>query len=95
MTLTGDMLSSLDKLSESRDVATIGITGETNILKAFAHITGFEGHKYLDGKVKPRDFFGITQAEIDKLTKDFEPETNVESALNDAALIDKILRVLE
>lgn len=94
MTLTGDMLGSLDKIDETRDTMTIGITGDENILKAFAHITGYEGHPTLDGKVKPRDFFGITDKEIQEITKDFEPETDAGGAVNDAALVEKIIGLL-
>lgn len=94
MTLTGDMIQSIDKIDESRDTATIGITGEQNILKAFAHITGFEGHPHLDGKVGKRDFFGITQKEIDKIVDKFKPETDKSARANDEKLIEKILNVL-
>jgi hypothetical protein len=95
MTLTGDMIQSIDKIDESRDTATIGITGDENILKAFAHITGFEGHPHLDGQVKPRDFFGISQKEIDKITDKFKPDTDKGRTANDAKLIEKILNVLD
>lgn len=95
LTLTGDMLGSIDKLDESSSTATIGITGDNNILKAFAHITGFQDHPTLEGKVKPRDFFGITDKEIKDLTKEFKPETSARAAANDAGLIDKILNILE
>jgi hypothetical protein len=94
MTLTGDMLGSIDKIDESRDTMTVGITGDENIIKAFAHITGFKGHPTLDGKVKPRDFFGITEKEIETITKDFEPETDSGSAINDSVLIEKIINLL-
>lgn len=95
MTLTGDMIQSIDKIGETRDTATIGITGDENILKAFAHITGFEGHPHLDGQVKPRDFFGISQKEIDKITEKFKPDTDKGRTSNDEKLIEKILNVLD
>jgi transposase-like protein len=94
MTLTGDMLGSIDKLDETRDTATIAITGDDNILKAFAHITSFEGHKYLDGKVPKRDFFGVTEKEIDSIVSNFTPDQSPEATANDAAIVSKLLNVL-
>ena len=95
MTLTGDMLGSIEKIDETRDTITIGLTGDDNILKAFAHLTGFEGHKYLDGKVPVRDFFGITSKEIDKITKDFQPDQSPDATANDQQIISKLLDVLD
>lgn len=94
MDLTGDMLGSIEKTDESRDTVTIAVTGEQNILKAFAHITGFEGHKYIKG-VQPRDFFGITDKEIQKLTKGFEPNQDEGSTKNDEKIVGKLLDLLD
>jgi hypothetical protein len=95
MTLTGDMLGSIEKTSETRDKITVGVTGDENILKAFAHITGFEGHKYLDGKVKPRDFFGVTTKELNEIAARFEPVVDEGGNANDQKLVSRILSLLE
>ena len=55
MTLTGDMLASIDILRSTRDTITIGIEGD-QAAKAFNHQTG--------DTVPKRRFFGVTQKDI-------------------------------
>jgi hypothetical protein len=53
MDLDGDMLDSLD-YKVKKGILEIGWFDEDQAAKAFGHTTGFEGHPWLDGKVKPR-----------------------------------------
>lgn len=64
MRLSGDMLGSID-MNEEGNKVTIEI-GEDQTLKAYGHMTGYEGHPTIpNGKYK-RQFFGITKTEFDK-----------------------------
>lgn len=56
MTLTGNMMGDLDVLSDDDQTIEIGLTDETEILKAFNHNTG--------DTVPKRQFFGITEKEL-------------------------------
>lgn len=56
MKLTGDMLASIDVVSTEGNKIVIGIEGETEILKAFNHITG--------DTVPERPFFGVNKSEM-------------------------------
>jgi hypothetical protein len=64
MTLTGDMLRSIDILEEDGALVVIGIDDEVDAPKAYGHQTGFEGHPTIpNGKYK-RPFFGVTSDEV-------------------------------
>lgn len=73
MTLTGDMLRSIDLLSEDGSVVVIGIEDETERAKAYGHQTGFRNHPTIK-KAKPRRFFGLTSGEIEKVLKEFKSQ---------------------
>jgi hypothetical protein len=53
MELGGDLLDSL-KYEADAYAVKIGTWEEGQAIKAYGHITGFKGHKWLDGKVAPR-----------------------------------------
>lgn len=63
MSLTGDMLASID-LETSGNLMTFVFDDAEDEAKAFGHMSGMEGHKHLDGKTPKRLFFGISQDEI-------------------------------
>ena len=72
-TLRGDMLASLDVLNNFGNKIQIGWNDEENAEKARGHITGYEGHPTIKGAPK-REFFGLTQAQLEGLAIRFEDE---------------------
>lgn len=66
MTLTGDMLASVDVLGISGNKIRIGIEDGTQVLKAFNHITG--------DTVPSRPWFGVSTKELDELSNEFQVE---------------------
>jgi hypothetical protein len=64
MRLSGDMMGSMDLLSEDGAVITYGFDQPDQAIKAYAHQTGFEGHPTIKGP--KREFFGVTSEEIKK-----------------------------
>ncbi len=64
MTLSGDMLASIDILDQDGSTIEIGIEDEEQAIKAYGHQTGFEGHPVLDGPKRP--FFGVSVKELEK-----------------------------
>jgi hypothetical protein len=66
MTLTGDMLASLDVLSTSGNKIKVGIADESQIPKAYNHIVG--------DTVPKRPFFGITQTELKDIAREFKSD---------------------
>jgi hypothetical protein len=91
MTLTGDMLDTM-KVEEKGFDIKITFDGLLNNTKAFAHMTGFEGHPTIKD-TKPRKFFGITDKELEKIAMNFKPDLSTESKKNDQTLIGKLLRL--
>lgn len=89
MTLTGDMLSTMFA-DESNGKLKISFDGVDNNIKAFAHQTGFKNHPVLEGKVKPREFFGITDKELQKIAKEFKPDLSREANRNDNVILNKL-----
>ena len=61
LTLSGDMLGSIDLVEESNSGFKIAIAADQTP-KAFGHISGFEGHPVLRGPKRP--FFGVTKDEL-------------------------------
>lgn len=61
MRLSGDMLESIDIVSEDGAKIKIAVAGDQTG-KAFGHMSGFEGHPTISGPKRP--FFGLTQSEI-------------------------------
>ncbi len=66
MTLTGDMLASIDVLSTSGNKIKIGIADELQILKGFNHQTG--------DTVPKRAFFGVTKDELKEIGVKFKDD---------------------
>lgn len=66
MTLSGDMLRSIDILEEDGASVTIGIDDPIDAPKAYGHQTGFEGHPTIPQGKYRRRFFGVTSDEIKK-----------------------------
>lgn len=63
MKLEGDMLGSMDIKSSNGDEIVLGWQDDTNNKKAFNHVTG--------DTVPRRDFFWITQKELDQVRSNF------------------------
>ena len=77
MTLSGDMLGSIDVL-EAGETVKIGFIDTLQSNKAYGHMTGMEGHPFLDGKVKARKFFGVGVGAIEDVVakyRDDDPKT--------------------
>lgn len=66
MTLSGDMLRSIDILEEDGASVVIGIEDEVDAPKAYGHLTGFEGHPTIPSGKYKRPFFGVTADEVKK-----------------------------
>jgi|LakMenE01Jun11ns_1017448.scaffolds.fasta_scaffold9959057_17 hypothetical protein len=66
MTLSGDMLRSIDILEEDGASVVIGIDDPTDAPKAYGHQTGFEGHPTIPQGKYRRQFFGVTTDEVKK-----------------------------
>ena len=92
MTLTGDMLSTMFA-EESNGKLKLAFDGPDNNVKAFAHQTGFKNHPTLEGKVRPREFFGITDSELAKIAKEFKPNLSREAQRNDNIILNKLKKV--
>lgn len=80
LTLTGDMLGSIDLLKDSPGSLTIGIgKSDEDHDKAEGNIRGSYGKK-TGSKAKARDFLGISQKEVNKILKDFPIKDEEERA---------------
>jgi hypothetical protein len=79
--LTGEMLDSIEVASTSGNKVVIRVTPD-QAAKAFNHITG--------DTVKKRNFFGITEKEINKIKKEFRSSVND----NTQAIDNKVLKLL-
>ena len=66
MTLTGDMLRSIDVIGDSANTITIGIDEEDEAAKAFNHQVG--------DTVPKRPFFGLTNKDVDAVKKEFKAD---------------------
>lgn len=66
MSLTGDMLASIDLLSTDGNKIKIGIEDDSQIPKAYNHQTG--------DTVPARPFFGFTKSELADIKKQFAPK---------------------
>ncbi len=93
MQLTGDMVNSLAVLKNDSNTMTIGFSSSESP-KAYGHITGFEGHPTLEGKVKPREFFGWTDKELKEIANEIKPQVNNQDIVNDAAILKALDRLL-
>ena len=86
MTLTGDMLASIQPEINGKDLK-ISVTGDFNNIKAFSHQTGY------GGKAK-REFFGITDSELDKIKKNFLPDLTKDSKKADESILSQLKKLL-
>jgi hypothetical protein len=93
MQLTGDMINSVSILKKDSNNITVGFS-KTESAKAYGHITGFEGHPTLDGKVKPREFFGWTDKELNDIAKEIKPQVNNKELISDALILKVLDKVL-
>lgn len=66
MTLTGDMLTNMDVVKETRDTIVIGFADSEEAKKAHGHITGAK-----DGPRVKRDFFGLPVRQYKGLAEGF------------------------
>lgn len=92
MTLTGDMLGTMFT-DAANGKLTIKLDGSENNVKAFAHITGFQGHPTLQGKVKPRRFFGVNDIELTKIAENFKPKLSATVISNDMIILNKLKKL--
>lgn len=67
MSLTGDMLADVDILRDTSKEIVIGFTDPEESAKAHGHVTG-------GGNLPRRDFFGLSQRDVNALKKQFLPE---------------------
>ncbi|MDH3324133.1 MAG: hypothetical protein OEL89_00680 [Candidatus Peregrinibacteria bacterium] len=72
MTMRGDMLEAIDKIKESSETITLGFDDELQRKKAANHNGGFT--------VPQRQFFGVTQDDIDKVKKKFKNDLKDDGA---------------
>jgi hypothetical protein len=80
LTLSGDMLSSLNIVEQTAKTITIGFDDATENAKAFGHISGMQGHPTIkNGKV--RDFLGLPDKELKSIARDFEPDIKAISSV--------------
>lgn len=70
LTLTGDMLAGMTITSQDEAQITLGWEDPTLNTRAFAHITGYEGHPTIKNGPK-RDFFGVTKEELLAVKEEF------------------------
>ena len=68
MTLTGDMLASVDVMSVGGNTIRFGITDATQVAKAYNHIVG--------DTVPARPWFGISKSELEDIVSGFRSEIN-------------------
>lgn len=87
LTLTGDMLASLDAIEETNNTITFGFLDADEQAKAHGHITG-------GGKLPKRDFFGFSNKEIDEIRAKFEGEIESREVSFEESLILGELREL-
>jgi len=84
MTLTGNMLSSMDVLADGPNTIRIGFADEQERLKAFNHNTG--------DTLPKRPFFGVTTKEAKEvILKDFEDEIEKLKGNDDKATVQDLI----
>lgn len=82
MTLSGDMLGSLDLTDETDSGFKIDLNDPEVLPRAYGHMTGFEGHPNQNKMKKyKRQFFGLSEAEQKVVIKDFKSDiSNIKEA---------------
>ena len=91
MRLTGDMLDTMFA-DQSNGKLKLTFDGPENNIKAYAHMSGFEGHPTIKG-AKPREVFGIPDKELEKIAKEYKPNLNKEAQKNDKIILNKLMKV--
>lgn len=88
MTLTGDMLASVDVIDTKGDLVKIGIEDDDQIPKAYNHNVG--------DTVPERPWFGISKSELRQILSDFQPDIAAierrqagEETIEDTAVADR------
>lgn len=94
MQLTGGMVNSLEIKKSDNKKMTVGFSGDEENAKAYGHLTGFAGHPTLDGKVKPRNFFGWTDSELIAIAEDLKPNAQDEPKINDSKILSLLDRLI-
>lgn len=94
LTLTGDMINSVEILEQDESKMTIGFDGDLNNKKAYAHMTGYKGHKWLDGKVEKREFFGWTDAALKEIADQLKPSNRDKDIISDEKVLGLLDRLL-
>lgn len=77
MTLTGDMLDSLDFTTRGGTII-VSLSGDTNLLKSYNHNTG--------DTLPQRRFFGVTDDDLEVIAEDFDTESEDEATNADIDL---------
>lgn len=83
LTQTGAMLGLIDIVEDKGNKIKIGWSDDTENAKAYNHNTG--------DTVKKRQFFGITQADINKIKSEFKPDLKKSS--NDDVILKKLAKI--
>lgn len=91
MQLTSEMINSLAIKSENPKKFKIGFTEDIHNAKAYAHMTGYEGHPVLAGKVKPRNFFGWQDKELRAIAREIKGSADGADAISD----NQVLKLLD
>lgn len=94
MQLTGDMISSIDIKKQNSTTLTVGFGSKEESNKAYGHMTGMEGHPTLEGKVRPRNFFGWSDKELNDIARELRPAISKANLVSDAKLLTLIDRLL-
>ena len=85
LTQAGDMLSLIDILDDSGNKLKIGWADETENAKAYNHNTG--------DTVPKRQFFGITDEDLRKITDEFKPD--LKKSQSDTAILNKLNKIAD
>lgn len=94
MQLTSEMVNSLSIKNDNSKKFKIGFDGDFNNTKAYAHMTGYKGHKTLDGVAPKRLFFGWSDKELKSIASELKGASDVEPTLSDAQVISLLERLL-
>jgi len=90
LTATGDMLAALTITKSTPQTITIGFDDPNENDKAYGHISGFEGHPVLEGKVRKRDFLGLPMGELNTIANDFKDDVRTIDSIQGATTRDEL-----
>lgn len=86
--LTGDMLELLDVIQSSPDEVVLGWTDVGEAKKAYGHIEG-------TGKLPKRDFFGLTNSDIQDIKRIYKTELESGDTFEETILLEGLNSVDE